>query len=731
MKSFAFPLLMFFILWGATLHSQSQQKIDSLKIFLKTAKEDTNKVRALNRLVLLQNTAFPDIAIANAEKAFALAEKLNYSDGQAAALIVMGGAYMTKGNFTKSLECQEKALKIFEATGKKNEIAPINNNMGSVYVEQGNYDKALACFLASLKIEEELGEKVRIAATAANIGVLFQNKGGLTGNIREYEEALKYHNKAYALDKQLGDKFGISVDLNNLGSVYCDMGKLNPSREIFLKALEYLEESLKIKEEVKDLNGLAIVQVNLCDVYTQLGMLEKNANRIAIAIPYGQKALAGFRLIGDPYGTAFTLNKIGQAYFEWHALSHKNAYLDSTIYYLNEGLKIATEIGAKDQLKDGYSNLSEVYEKKGNFREALIYERFYSSIKDTLLNEENARHMNEMQTKYETAEKDKALIRKDAEISKEQAASKQKATERNASIIGFSLMGVLAFFIFRGYRQKKKANEIITLQKSEVELQRDIIGVKNKDITDSINYARRIQRAMITSESFFKKNLPDYFIYYKPKDIVSGDFYWGCKTATEDVLIATGDCTGHGVPGAFMSTIGVSKLNEVVVGRKVSRPSDILDQLRSEVINALNPEGAEEESSDGMDISLCAFRFDTMKLEYAGANNSIYIIRNSELTEKKPDKMPVGKFSGQPGPFTNNEIALQKGDCVYSFTDGYADQFGGEKGKKFKYKQLEELLVSIHGKPMNDQKIILDGVMKTWKGPLEQVDDMLIIGVRV
>ncbi len=405
--------------------------------------------------------------------------------------------------------------------------------------------------------------------------------------------------------------------------------------------------------------------------------------------------------------------------------------LDSSLYYLNAGLKVAKEISAKDLMKDGYSNLSEIYEKKNNFKEALAHERLHSDIKDTLLNEENTRHMNEMQTKYETAEKDKQLIQQDAEITKQQAEAKQKAAERNAFIIGFGLMLILAFFIFRSYRQKQKANIIITQQKNEVENQKNIIEEKNKDITDSINYARRIQRAMISPESFFKKNLKDFFALYKPKDIVSGDFYWGSKTTSGTILVAAADCTGHGVPGAFMSMIGVSKLNEIIVERNIAAPAEILNQLRHEVIKALNPEDAEEEARDGMDISLCAFDLDKMKLEYAGANNSIYLVRKGELTEIKADKMPVGKYSGEIKLFTNYEIILQKNDIIYFFTDGYADQFGGEKGKKFKYKQLEELLISTHNKPMEEQKQILDSTMEKWKGNLEQIDDILILGVKI
>ncbi|HEY6159839.1 MAG TPA: PP2C family protein-serine/threonine phosphatase [Bacteroidia bacterium] len=238
----------------------------------------------------------------------------------------------------------------------------------------------------------------------------------------------------------------------------------------------------------------------------------------------------------------------------------------------------------------------------------------------------------------------------------------------------------------------------------------------------------------------------NFFILYKPKDIVSGDFYYALSHQhrgkdNEIFYLCTADCTGHGVPGALMSMLGISSLNESIIEKDISDPGKILDNVRTGLINSLNPEGMEEENQggmssetemkDGMDCILCAFDFENNMLRYANANNSFYLIRDGQVSQSKVDKMPVGKSPKEDQPFTTHSLELKKGDVFYCLTDGYPDQFGGDKGKKFKYKQLEEKLLSICDKPMEEQKRILDDTFESWKGNLEQVDDVLIIGLRI
>jgi phosphoserine phosphatase RsbU/P len=273
----------------------------------------------------------------------------------------------------------------------------------------------------------------------------------------------------------------------------------------------------------------------------------------------------------------------------------------------------------------------------------------------------------------------------------------------------------------------QKENVVITKQKEE-------LFDKNKEITDSINYAKRIQRAFIPKENEFSKAFKDSFVLFKPKDIVSGDFYW-FHQVEDRVYYATADCTGHGVPGGFMTMLGLSFLEEIVSQNVAKDPADVLNIIRQRIINTLKQTGSAEESKDGMDVVLCCIDKKKMKLTYAAANNSFYILRkdengNKELIEKKGDKQPCGFFP-DPQPFTLREVELKENDIIYTLTDGYPDQFGGKKGKKFRYKALEEMLTQNSDLPFTEQRDILNKTIEDWMGKLEQVDDILVIGVKI
>ena len=291
------------------------------------------------------------------------------------------------------------------------------------------------------------------------------------------------------------------------------------------------------------------------------------------------------------------------------------------------------------------------------------------------------------------------------------------------SVINLFILFFITVLFFSFFRR-----ENLIFQKAILK-QKEIIEEKQKEILDSINYAKRIQFSLLASDTLLSNNFPEHFVLFKPKDVVSGDFYWATPTPDGFVFI-TADCTGHGVPGAFMSLLNISKLSQVINENKITRPDLILNNIRTEIIKALNAEGSEE-SKDGMDAVLCKLDVKNLKLQYAAANNAFYIIRDGNLLTCKADKMPVGKGHDDSIAFTFNEIELKKGDIIYTFTDGYADQFGGPKGKKFKYKQLEDTLMTLCLLPMHEQSAILNQKFEDWKAGLDQVDDVLIIGVKV
>jgi phosphoserine phosphatase RsbU/P len=276
----------------------------------------------------------------------------------------------------------------------------------------------------------------------------------------------------------------------------------------------------------------------------------------------------------------------------------------------------------------------------------------------------------------------------------------------------------------------EKEHAIVIEQKHHIESQKDELSEKNKEITDSINYAKRIQTAFIPSEKIFNSHFDDSFVYFRPKDIVSGDFYYIAQRGSK-VFYVTADCTGHGVPGGFMTMLGLSFLEEVIEIKQEPRTDIILNYLRDRIVTTLKQGGETGESKDGMDLAICCLDRDTKMLTYSAANNSIYIARNGELIELKPDKQPCG-FYHEPKPFSRTDVQLLEGDVLYSFTDGYADQFGGAQGKKFRYRPLEKMLTDNYKKPFDEQKNILAKTMEDWMGTQhEQLDDILVIGVKV
>jgi serine phosphatase RsbU (regulator of sigma subunit) len=273
--------------------------------------------------------------------------------------------------------------------------------------------------------------------------------------------------------------------------------------------------------------------------------------------------------------------------------------------------------------------------------------------------------------------------------------------------------------------------EQVVKQKEEIEEKNEQLEVLYKHVTDSIRYAKRIQEAILPPDNLVKQILPQSFVLFKPKDIVSGDFFWLDKKNGKS-LVAAVDCTGHGVPGAFMSIVGYNLLKDIVGNSNLIHPSDIMDKMSEGVNKTLHNTVGEDQTKDGMDMSMCVIDYENLELEFAGAFNPMYLIRDGQLIQHKADKFPVGlHIGGEKQKFTNNVVKLQKNDTIYIFSDGYADQFGGPRGKKFMAGHFRELLLSICLKPISEQKALLNKTIEDWRGELEQVDDVLVIGIRI
>jgi serine phosphatase RsbU (regulator of sigma subunit) len=384
----------------------------------------------------------------------------------------------------------------------------------------------------------------------------------------------------------------------------------------------------------------------------------------------------------------------------------------------------AEETKFRDLLKEVYQTTAQNYELIGDYKKAYLYHQKFTNLKDEIYNDNENEIIAEMQTKYESDKKDSQIELLNTTKKLQDADLKRKSIIIWSFLVGLVLVIVLAFYIYRGYKIKQKANEVITQQKKEVEQQKAIIEEKQKEIVDSITYAKRIQYALLASDSFLDAHLPEHFVLFKPKDIVSGDFYWAASQENNFYLAAC-DSTGHGVPGAFMSLLNTGFLSEAIKEKKIDAPNEIFNYVRKRLIESIS----NEHQQDGMDATL--IKITTNKLEYASANNKAVVIRNNELIELGCDKMPIGKSPKEDQSFSSFSFDLLKGDCIYLFTDGFADQFGGANGKKFKYKQLHSMLIANSAEPMERQKEILSNAFEVWKGNLEQVDDMLLIGIRI
>jgi serine phosphatase RsbU (regulator of sigma subunit) len=353
--------------------------------------------------------------------------------------------------------------------------------------------------------------------------------------------------------------------------------------------------------------------------------------------------------------------------------------------------------------------------KKKDYKKAHDYLRDYYAFRDSCYNLEVSSQISEINTKYETEKKEKANQLLQAQNQLSQSALKQQKTVIILVIVGLLITLGLLYFIFRGLKNQKQANRIITEQKHLVE-------EKQKEILDSIHYAKRIQNTLLAHADFVNENIPHNFILFKPKDIVSGDFYWAIKR-NNLFYLAVCDSTGHGVPGAFMSLLNIGFLNEAITEKNITSPDKIFDHVRERLVNSISKEG----QKDGFDGILLCIDLQTKHISYAAANNAPVIISGNQSTYCECDKMPVGKGE-RDAAFTLRHIELKAGDTLYLYTDGYADQFGGPKGKKFMYKQLNLLLAEISGKALEEQKDLLNKRFEEWKMTQEQVDDVCVVG---
>jgi len=749
-------------------NSQNIQLADSIKNQLTIAKEDSTIITLFIKLGDVFEVDNPD----SAEHCYKFALKAAIKNSNSKFITIcynkVGLFYSNNGNYKAAIKAYQTLLNVMIIQKNEPEVAYCYLNIGEVYMYQGNYLKALDLYQKALKIFEKYSKSNNLTVSlSCKKGMVrsYNDIGTIHAENQALPLSLEYFKKALSTEEQIGDKRVISGCYNNIGIIYY-------MQSDYPQAIEYYKKSLKTAEEINDKPGMS-------ERYNNLGLVYADKGNNNLAINYYLKSFKIDEELGDKKGMAIVLGNIS-------LLNNQIKNYREAIKYAERSLEIAKNIGSLDEQKCAYNYLSTAYDSLKNYKKTSQYLKLFKLLNDSIYNIESGKQIKEMEAIYQTEKKQKEieLLNKDKEL--QNAKISKQETQKIGLIAGIILMLVLLVVIFVSYNQKKKANKLLVFQKhqieekneelnqqneeiasqrDEIESQRDLlinqkehIEEIHKEVTDSINYAKRIQEAVLPVSAPARAVLGEHFILFKPKDIVSGDFYWttkivgnrqsavnspqsavnspqtaDCKLPTADLLIVVvADCTGHGVPGALMSMLGISFLTEIVNKKEVTQASHVLNELRKEIINALQQKGTQGEQKDGMDIALVTINTETIELQYAGANNPLYIFShlNNELIEIKPDKMPIAIYE-QMEQFTNNDYQLQKGDLIYLLSDGYEDQFGGPKNKKFMIKQLKELFVKISDKQMNEQEEILNTTFEKWKGEHEQIDDVTILGLKI
>ncbi|MFO8066609.1 MAG: tetratricopeptide repeat protein [Bacteroidales bacterium] len=717
-----------------------------------------------------------DSALTNLKKALEITEPLELYSRSSEILNSIGVTYYYKGEIDSVFSYWDRCIYYNEITGKKEDNAVTYNNIGSLYYYLGDYSEALVNFQKSLEIKLEIDDIKGIANSYNNIGGIYDVLG-------DYETALTNYQKSLDYSEEIGDRSLISVANTNLGSLY-------KIWERYDKALEYYKTSLALKKAINDKRGEANLVNNIGSIYDVLQEYQKS-------LFYYNQAKLLYEEIGDQSGLAVSYNNIG-------SIHEKTNNIPLAIKYHYKALDINEEIKSHSGITRAYLNLGKDYFKDKQYNKAmqyfqkcidydsefkytdnkitaiydlaLLYKEInqadnalnmfmeYMELKDSVFSEKKHKQITQMQTRFETEKKIQEIENQKLIIDKQNLENRRQVIIRNFFVAGAIVLALLVILIFIGYRQKRlnniivneknllleQANEEIRAQKDEIEAQhytvikqKNYIEKQKNKIDDSIKYAQHIQSALMLSEKNAKKLLKDFFVIFRPKEVVSGDFYWATKVKNRLILVVA-DCTGHGVSGALMSMLGISFLNEIVKSKEIINPAAILYELRKILIEAITQNDDKDMKREGMNVSLLSIDPDTMDCKWAGARSPLWILRQSyddnnqaqkfiEVIE--PDNTSVAKHLKMKD-FTCKEISISKGNRLFMFTDGIIDQFGGQEGKKFSKKKFNEIILKTSSESLAFQKEVLEKALDSWQNPddkeyFEQVDDITVMGVQV
>lgn len=707
----------FLLFLAGAAFSQNSVVVDSLKVAFNSEQSSEKKALLLCKLSYEYRVVSPDSCLYFAEAAYGFVSKDTSNATYIKVLRAHSFACISTGRYTKAEELIQIVHRYYVRTKNDELLADCLMVEGNICKYTNQLQLSISKYIEATRIYEGLNHLSGMSGCYGMLGQLFIEIG-------EKETALEYTIKEVDIARALNSDQKIGHSLTNLGVIYNDLERYDDAEKCYLNSIEY-------KKKLGDTLGVAINLSNLSSVYSKKGDLSK-----------------AFAVIDEAHSITVRLNNL-----LWMAITEINMgdvlfqqkKYDQAIDWANKSLEKGLQINYPALVSACYDLLGQANEAKGNYKAALDFLRKYHEVEAEILADNNAKAIAEVTTKYETEKKDieiqvlntdKKL--KDSEIERSRIQAENDEIQKYILFGGLALAILVGLLFYNRFQLTRKQKLIIEDQKEKVDFAFDQLAAKNAEITDSIIYAKRIQSAILPPGRLVDELLGSHFVLYKPKDIVAGDFYWVDRVGNK-VFVAVADCTGHGVPGAMVSVVCHNALNRCIHEFGLSNPGEILDKTRELVVSHF--EKSDDEVKDGMDICLVVFDYEYGKrpgrLFYAGANNPLWVVKQDQLVEYKSDKQPIGKFIDSK-PFTTQEVNLEKGDMFYLFSDGYQDQFGGEHlekgkvgGKKFKTANMKKLFTKLSNSDPKEQEKEIDKAYHHWRGSLEQIDDVCIIGVRV
>lgn len=639
----------------------------------------------------------PDAEETAGKKVITSEKKSTTSDSMAVLKLLNAAQPIAHSDYKKAFKLTSKAMEIAEATKDKELMGRVQNTMGNLYWFSGDYTHASEYYINALKNFQKTNNQGQIAECYRNMGWIYLGQ-------KKYELSEEYLLKSLNLNIRIDNKNRIIINYDDLANLYltsaqyekglqcCEKSIELAKKHQFVKAIgtihitggllqyelgHYTEAEKEYDEGIRILAKFPNESYNLCLGYLGLGKVKKQQGKTTEALPLFEKAIS-----------------LGKAH------------------------------NFPPELAEGYFLASKIYQAKNQLNKAYAYMELYAETNDSVNARNNRSYIQEMGAKLEYEQNKLQIKSLEQEQKLSDARLARERTFKTFLFVVIFFLFLFGFFIYRSFLRKKKDNQLIEIAYREIE-------TKNKDISDSIEYALQIQQARLPHVEAIQASFPEFFVLYLPRDIVSGDFYWFTETENGKKIFAVADCTGHGIPGAFMSMMGIDGLNYAILEKRIESPAQILNHVNKFIIESLKQDSETVRSKDGMDTAICIFEQDLSSVKYAGANRPLWLIRDKELIQYSPDKMSIGGNNYSDYAFNEITIPLQKGDSIYLFSDGYPDQFGGERNKKFMTKNLKQLLLQITHLSAPEQEAILQSSLHNWKGSFPQIDDIILVGIKL